>query len=225
MLRHSVELDPNDAEAWAAIASTTFMQQAGGLITLQDAQSVGVEAAHCAVTSDPHNPFVLASAAATLSILGSNMDQAVELAERALWLNSTSAQVLAFGSFAYNFSGDFDQALPLTEAARRLSPLDPRGFVVLNQITTAHFFSRRFDEAIRWATRATQEHPGFPPPHRFLAASLALAGRLGEARDAVARLLQVQPNSSLSRSRQNNHRHKWMTEMFADGLRLAGLPE
>jgi hypothetical protein len=61
---------------------------------------------------------------------------------------------------------------------------------------------------------------------RILASALAHLGRVGEARQEVKELLQLQPNSTLSLSRRfPRHRYSWMTELIVDGLQLAGLPE
>ena len=97
--------------------------------------------------------------------------------------------------------------------------------MILNQLTTAHFFAREFDEAVAWSSRNVEEHPTFTPGRRFLAASLAHLGQIEQARTTIAELLQIQPNSSLRLSRLNSYRYTWMTELFVDGLRLAGLPE
>jgi adenylate cyclase len=97
--------------------------------------------------------------------------------------------------------------------------------MILNQLTTAHFFAREFDDAVAWSSRAADEYPNFTPARRFLAASLAHLGRTDEARKAVADLLRIQPNSSLTLSRLNSYRYPWMIDLHVDGLRLAGLPE
>src|SRR3954454_19655326 len=46
-----------------------------------------------------------------------------------------------------------------------------------------------------------------------------------DAKRTIDRLLAVQPNSSLKRSRQTRYRHSWMSDLHQEGLRKAGLPE
>jgi len=48
---------------------------------------------------------------------------------------------------------------------------------------------------------------------------------LDDAKKTIDRLLAVQPNSSLTRSRQTRYRHSWMSDLHQEGLRKAGLPE
>jgi adenylate cyclase len=54
-----------------------------------------------------------------------------------------------------------------------------------------------FVEAAEWAQNAIRLRSGFTAAHRILCASLAQAGRTDEARVALARLRDLQPNVSL----------------------------
>jgi adenylate cyclase len=121
--------------------------------------------------------------------------------------------------------GEFDKALKLLQEARRLSPRDPRGVMIQNQIAMSHLFSTRSDEAIEWTRRNLAEHPRFAPSWGYLACALGHVGRFGEARDAISGMLSVMPNARLSRSSRNRWRHAWMVDFYVEGLRKAGLPE
>ena len=225
LLRAALERDPEYSDAWAALATTIFLRRMGGYLPHDEAARLGFEAAYRAVNSDPQNPSALASAAATLAIFGLDLEQAVEFADRALSLAPNSAPVLTFCGYTYNYAADFDRALSLLEKARRLSPRDPRGFVVHNQITVSHFFSRRFDAAIESGRRAVKLHPAYSSAWRYLAAALAHAGRVEEAREAIVALLKVQPNSTVGLVKSLSWYHSWMIDLFVEGLRKAGLPE
>jgi adenylate cyclase len=225
LLQAAVERDPNYSDAWATLASTVCFRMVSGVIDHEEARELGSEAAYRAVRSDPESPLALASAAATLSILGLDFNQALEFADKALSLAPTSAPVLAFCGFTYNFQGDFEKALNLLQEARRLSPRDPRGVMIQNQIAMSYLFSRRFEEAIEWTRRNLAEHPRFAPSWGYLACALGHVGRIAEAREAVAGMLNVMPNARLSRSSRNRWRHPWMVQFYVEGLRLAGLPE
>jgi adenylate cyclase len=225
LLRAALNRDPNYADAWAVLATTAFFRKVGGFLRHEEARTLGIEAAHRAVQADPENPLALASAAATLCIFGSDYEQALEFADRALSLAPSSSQVLTFCAVAYNFTGQPEKALPLLYEARRLSPRDPRGFTLLHQIAMSHFFSRRFDQAIEWAQRNVTQHPNFTPSRRLMISALAHSGRLEEARDAVRALLEVQPNANVSLVRTIAWQHPWMVALVVDGLRRAGLSE
>ena len=72
---------------------------------------------------------------------------------------------------------------------------DHRGLRVQAQsfllIGRAHFFSRRFDEAVPKLLLAIQEDQSSSTPYRFLAACYAHLGRLDDAREIVARLRAI----------------------------------
>ena len=84
---------------------------------------------------------------------------------------------------------------------------------------------RRFGEAEHWSRRSLADNPTWAGTRRYHAAALAELGRLDEARAEIAALLQVQPNSSIARSRLNSFRHGWMYDLYLGALRAAGLPE
>jgi adenylate cyclase len=80
-------------------------------------------------------------------------------------------------------------------------------------------------DAVLWENRVLRQQPDDNIAKRYLAASLAHLGRIAEAQEVVKDLLRSQPNSSLSLSRLNTFRHSWMTDLYLEGLRNAGLPE
>ena len=85
-------------------------------------------------------------------------------------------------------------------------------------IGSAHFVSRRFDEAVPTLLLAIQEDPNFPSPYRLLAACYAHMGRLRDAREIVARLRTITPIviPDLTYLRNRDHR-----DLLLSGLRLA----
>ena len=109
----------------------------------------------------------------------------------------------------------------------RLSPLDP--FMHMMQIATshAHFYAGRFAESASWADKAMREQPQALPALRIAAASLAMAGRDEEARNAVARLLQLDPTLRVSNFRETlgPYRHEDYVTRYGDALRKGGLPD
>jgi adenylate cyclase len=88
----------------------------------------------------------------------------------------------------------------------------------LSIMGTAYFFKRRFDEAAAKLLLAIQDHPGFPPSYRTLAACYAHMGRLEEARTIVARLRAISPVVMPSTAEFHKPDDR---ELFLSGLRLA----
>ncbi|HWZ68839.1 MAG TPA: tetratricopeptide repeat protein, partial [Stellaceae bacterium] len=99
----------------------------------------------------------------------------------------------------------------------RLSPRD-RNLTEPVLFGLAHFFRRRFDDAITFFLTALANMPRNPEVHRDLAACYALTGRLEEARQILDRLRTITPVifPHIVSFRDPEHR-----ELFLSGLRLA----
>jgi hypothetical protein len=82
----------------------------------------------------------------------------------------------------------------------------------------AHFFNRRFDDAVANLLLSLEELPTWPTPYRLLAACYAQIGQLGEAREVYKRLQVFAPDviSSTTPYRDPEHR-----DLYLSGLRLA----
>ena len=108
----------------------------------------------------------------------------------------------------------------------RLSPLDPQRFQFYMAMALAMRCARRYEEAAAWATKVLQEQPDYVPAMWGYSVATALAGRIGDARDTMARALQIDPSVRLSKMpilsvlRRSEDRSN-----FCEGARLAGMPE
>ena len=85
-------------------------------------------------------------------------------------------------------------------------------------IGVGHFFARRFEEAATMLLRSLQEHAGWAPTYRFLAACYAHMGQLDEAQETVRRLRAVTPVIVPSAAHWRKAEHR---DLFLSGLRLA----
>jgi tetratricopeptide (TPR) repeat protein len=132
-----------------------------------------------------------------------------------------------WGGWVKNWLGEPETAIERFARAMRLSPLDPsvRGM----NVGTAHafFMLGRYDEAASSAAMALPENFDFQPGLRISAASNAMAGRLEQAHQAVARLRQVNPTLRVSNLKDvlGPCRHAKDLSRYQEGLRKAGLPE
>jgi hypothetical protein len=81
----------------------------------------------------------------------------------------------------------------LRSSMSKLRCLSPRARVGLSllAIGMAHFFARRFDDAVPKLLLAIQEDPSHPSAYHFLAASCAHMSRLDDAREIVTRLRAI----------------------------------
>ena len=105
----------------------------------------------------------------------------------------------------------------------RVSPVDPYLVHSLIGIGYAFIALGRFDEAVVAGKKAHRLTPARGGAYPCLASAFAHLGRDAEAREAAARLLEVDPAFTIStfiaRGGQSN------AKLFLEGLRKAGLPE
>jgi tetratricopeptide (TPR) repeat protein len=163
------------------------------------------------------DPSILANAALALAYCDEDIGAMTSLVDRALALNPSFARGWYISGGLRCWAGQPELAIQHVEESLRLSPRARLGGA-LNVIGAAHFFRRRFNEAVPQLLLAIQEDPNFPSPYRVLAACYAHMGRLDEAREIVKRLRAITPVVVPSVISYRNPEHR---ELFLSGLRLA----
>ena len=163
------------------------------------------------------DPGILANAALALAYFGEDIGAMMALVDRALSLNPSFARGWYISGVLRNWAGQPEIAIEHLEVSLRLSPRARIGLSLLN-IGYAHFFSRRFAEALPKLILAIQEDPSDPRGYRFLAACHAHMGRLDDAREIVKQLRAITPVVLPDASFLRNAEHR---ELLLTGLRLA----
>ena len=176
-----------------------------------------------ALSIDENDPEALAATGRMTARVG-DFDAANEMVDRAVALNPNSWMAWQMRGSTFNCTGKFEEAIRSFDRAIRLSPLDPFLFGTYTHMGFAFIGLRRFDDAIEAAKKALRQKPLYSATYRCLAAALAQLGRGAEAKEAVARLLELEPNFHISDWVERNG--KWHSQLlYIDGLRKAGLPE
>jgi len=85
-------------------------------------------------------------------------------------------------------------------------------------IAYAHFFARRFDQALPMLLVSLEESPTWAGPYRFLAACHAHLGHLAEAQETVRRLQTITTAVMESATHWRNPEQR---ELYLSGLRMA----
>jgi TolB-like protein/class 3 adenylate cyclase len=218
LMEQAIERDPNygPALAWAAVCRYRLLLE--GRSEAPEADRLkGADFARRALEVAGDDPGVLANAAEALAYFGEDIGAMMSLVDRALALNPNYARGWHISGILRNLAGQPDIAIEHLEAALRLSPRARIG-TSLVAIGYAHFFSRRFDEAVPKLLLAIQEDPSYPGPYRVLAACYAHMGRLDEAREIIDRLRTITPVVVPGARQLRNAEHR---ELFLSGLRLA----
>ena len=144
----------------------------------------------------------------------------IEMADRAVALNPNSFGAWSARGWVCRAAGLPQEAVRSFERGIRMSPIDPAMFAGMG---IALVELRRFDEAIVAGRKAQRHNPSHSFAYLCLASAFAHLGRDAEAREAAARLLEVNPAFTISafiaRGGQSN------AKLLIEGLRKAGLPE
>jgi TolB-like protein/class 3 adenylate cyclase len=218
LLEQAIERDPRygPALAWAAICCYRLLQD-GRSADPAAQRREGHDFAHRALEVAGDDPSVLANAADALSWFGEDVGAMVAVVDRALELNPNYARGWHVSGVLRLQAGQSEIAIEHGEAALRLSPRARVGSTFF-MMGSAHFMCRQFDEAAAKLRIAIQENPTFAEPYRVLAACYAHMGRLGEAREIVARLRAITPQILTNQLPYRNAEHR---ELWLSGLRLA----
>ena len=151
-------------------------------------------------------------------------DDAVEEFQRALDINPNFAAAYGYLGWTLAFDGQSDRAIPQLEQAIRMSPHDPQNAIIsIRRLPSPIIWPGSYAEAIGFGRKAVQQRPGFTGCHRIYVASLAQAGQIDEARAALDRLKELQPDISIAWIEQNSPYTPGPMAKFLEGMRKAGL--
>jgi adenylate cyclase len=166
----------------------------------------------------------LAAAAFAVAFVLRDLRSANELIDHAVELNPNLVNAQAIGGWISLWLGHPELAL---ERLRRAQRLDPASDSVVAPMAHACFFLERYEEALDQAQYLLRRHPDTHALLRIGAASAAFAGRGDIANQLASHLLEVDPAFSVSRLSEylGPYKRPEFAEKYAEGLRLAGLPE
>ena len=229
-LRHfyrAIEIDPNFAPAYVMAARCLSQRKTANWVEDVDSEIAEAERlSHLAVELGRDDPTALAAAGLALAFVVGRIAEGGALIDRCLALNPNIAWAWLFGGWVKAWSGDPEEAITRVNRAIALSPNDPYLSSMRRAIAFAHFVARRYAEAIEFADMNASA-----PQNAFIAlatvaACCAFTGQMERAHETMMTLRTMEPNLRCS----NLRRRFPMTrdediQHFANGLRLAGLPE
>jgi adenylate cyclase len=221
----AIQLDPDFALAHA-YAAACFIERAIRNAMLDPAKEIAecARLAHRAVELGKNDATVLCYTGLTLACVVGDVDAGANLVERSLLLNPNNAHGLHCRSWVRNWVGEPEGAIDDGLRAMRLNPIHVGLSRIQLSIAFAHFFAGRYGEACIWAQRSVQEQV-LPFTLRLLAASLALAGRLEEARSVLSRAMSLDSSWRISNVKYLPIRRPGDLARLEEGLRLAGALE
>jgi adenylate cyclase len=218
LTQQAIDRDPSYGPALALAAFCCVRLLRDGRSEDRSADGLkGADFAQRALEVAGDDADILANAALALAYLGEDIGAMMALVDRALALNPSFARGWHISGTLRLWAGQPDIAIEHIETALRLSPRARIGTSLLI-IGAAHFYARRFDEAVPKLLLMIQEDPSHPVPYRYLAACYAHTGRLADAREIVTKMRAITPVVIPDASFLRNPEHR---ELFLSGLRLA----
>jgi adenylate cyclase len=164
-----------------------------------------------------------------LKRLRKDLNQALAATERAVTVDPNLAVAHNYLGQIKVFLGRANEAAEHTLKAIALSPRDPQLALWYYQLAITCIHQQRDNEAVEWARRSVEINPNLRYPYRALAASLALSGRVDEAKGVAAEMLQRYPRETvgafLTREPWPDPVYRTGQNREITGMRLAGIPE
>lgn len=225
LVKRALELDPGFAGA-AALAGACHSENVvrNYAIDPQFERMEAIRLTRLALSLDDGDPDTLAGVALISALLVGDCESEIEMSDRAVKLNPNSYYAWHRRGWVYEIAGQPEEAIRSFERSMRMSPVDPQAFIALTGIGFALIELRRFDEAIIAAKKAIRLNPYYPGPYRCLVSAFAYLGRDAEAREAVARMLEIDPGFTISAWIDRSQLSK-TAKLMIEGFRKAGLPE
>lgn len=185
--RRSVELDPTFSRSWAGLSFTHWQSAFQRWDDREGQTRQALEAAGRSLLADSQNPAAYWAMGRALWLSG-DMAEGTRALEQSVHLSPNFALGHYAVSFVHAQNGDPDAAIASSDHSRLLSPCDPLLFGMLGTRAMALARLGRYDEAAEWSVKAASRPNAHVHIVAMAAYSLALAGRLEEARAHVIRL-------------------------------------
>jgi tetratricopeptide (TPR) repeat protein len=166
LFNSAIELDPDFAFAYGRAASCYVYAKINGWFSGTPNEIAEVtRLAQRAVELGKDDAIALAASGWALAYVVRDLGVGASLIDRALALNSSSAEAWFYGGWAKIYLGEPEAAIKRLARAMRLSPLDPWLRGMRAGTAYAHFLLGRYDEAASWAAMALQDNPDYQPDY------------------------------------------------------------
>lgn len=164
------------------------------VVTRRDA----AQATARALDLNPYCELSLAIDGNLYNVLDSDFTTAAQRFATARAINPSSAMISQLSAVLSCFTGQGDEAVALTERARKLAPRDPRRAFFAGIGAASYLVAERWSEAVSEAEASLCMNPGHVSAMRCRVIGLQCGGRSEEAAVAAHDLMSVCPEFSVS---------------------------
>jgi TolB-like protein len=224
----AVKRDPTFARGWAELSTLIgiYIPNSGWAIpgTAAELRKEGLAYARRAHQLDSGDPSVLTRAGAMIG--RDSPEEGLGIIDQSLKLDVNQAVGWGWSAILRGHIGDHTKAIDCAKRAMRLNPADSQRNIPMGALAFSYFFIREFGSALKWARRSLEVIQSNPGTQRLVVASLAMLGRIDEARAASDRTLAAFPNSSIALFLETTpYKHPADRALYVEALRIAGHPE
>ena len=216
LINQVIERMPDFAEAHGVAAWCYFASSLWEGVLPTDFKEPMLQHARMVQELRSDDASTLAHAAIAIALATRHYETSLDMIERAVSFNPSSAHAHGHGSVINTWAGNYDRSIALSERAIRLSPFDPLGVMPLAGRAGAHLMKSDDEQAIRWARQALGVYPRHTPSFLITIVALVRLGTLEEARTTAERLLMANPTYRIVASAP-------IFEYFQSELQAAGL--
>lgn len=217
--------DPNYAVAYGMAAQCLLVLQNEKSSLSLDKRAEAIRLARMAATLGQQDANAMARAAHVLANFEGQYDLAKELVDRAVMLNPNLGFAWQIRGWVSVMRGEGECGVESFSTVLRLDPVDPARAGAWAGLACAYNNLGDYEAGCRWATRAVEAQPAMFSLAYFVINAVP-AGRMQEAREAVEKMLALNPQTKISNARQLCHTRdtSWSNQMM-DWFREAGLPD
>ncbi|HEY6983980.1 winged helix-turn-helix domain-containing protein [Reyranella sp.] len=220
LLRHAIEIDPNYADAYAALAETYYVATSMGWAEAPTAVLDRAEELANKALSIDDSEVRAHVILGRIHIFHRQYEQAKAEIDRAIAVNANDAHGIAGRGNILMWSGQTEAAIRDLELAQRIDPdLDAMDRFALG---LAYYLEGRYDAAIEEAELNLREHAGANFSRVVLAAAYAQDDRTDDAARVVAAIRRFDPTFD-ARAFGTKFLKPADLGRLRDGLRKAGL--
>ena len=211
--------------AWLAkwhVLQVTRGLSSGG----KDETKRALEQTRRALDVDPDCSLALAIEGFVHCHMLKDLDGAGQRYELALNANPNDSLAWLFQGVLHSFRGQGNQALPASEKALNLSPLDPMLYFYHSLAASAALSAGNYKRVIELANMSLRSNKSHTSTYRVLTIAQVMEGQTEAARVTAQLLMALEPGFTVQKFLQRSPSSNYVIgQLCAQALRTAGIPE